>query len=209
MKISKLLPVLCVFAVGASGLVVRAEDNPAQAAARRALARQLFELSAQTATNAAIAPAPTPVPAPASPKPAETRTEAAAPKAQPQAREQSDAQTAALMAALMARMNADSPAKTATNNWAVAQPEAAVKTATKQKPAPATQLPLLLQPYQTSDANYAGKELGLKPIAPPPLPISTSKEEQLQVLLIEYKANQITPEQYQKRRAAILAGPDK
>lgn len=207
MKISKLLPVLCVFAVGASGLVMRAEDNPAQAAARRALARQLFELSAQTATNAAIAPAPTP--APASPMPAETRTEAAAPKAQPQAREQSDAQTAALMAALMARMNAEAPAQTATNNWAVAQPEAAVKTATKQKPAPAAQLPLLLQPYQTSDANYAGKELGLKPIAPPPLPISVGQEEQLQVLLIEYKANQITPEQYQKRRAAILAGPDK
>ena len=207
MKISKLLPVLCVFAVGASGLVLRAGDNPAQAAARRALARQLFELSAQTATNAATAPAP--APAPASSKQAETRTEAAAPKTQPQARQQSDAQTAALMAALMARMNAVSPAQNATNNWAVAQPEATVKTATKQKPAPAAQPPLLLQPYQSSDANYAGKELGLKPIAPPPLPISTSKEEQLQVLLIEYKANQITPEQYQKRRAAILAGPDK
>ena len=202
MKISKLLPVLCGLAVGASGLVVRAGDNPAQAAARRALARQLFESNAPTATTAA------PKPAPASPNPAETQTTAAAPEAKPQARTQSDAQTAALMAALMARMNAEAQTSSATNP-PPALPVATAKTAAKPAPAPATQLPLLLQPYQSSDANYAGKDLGLKPIAPPPLPISTSKEEQLQVLLIEYKANQITPEQYQQRRAAILAQPNK
>src|ERR1039457_5757818 len=62
MKISKLLPILCALAVGANCLTVRAEDNPAQAAARIALAKQMFEASAQqpTATNPAATKAPTP-----------------------------------------------------------------------------------------------------------------------------------------------------
>ena len=53
MKFSKLLPCLCALAVGASGLTARAEDNPAQAAARVALAKKLFEMDAQKppATN--------------------------------------------------------------------------------------------------------------------------------------------------------------
>jgi hypothetical protein len=55
MKISKLSSVLCALAVGAVGLTVRAEDNPAQAAARIALAKQLFEASAAPATNAQAA----------------------------------------------------------------------------------------------------------------------------------------------------------
>jgi hypothetical protein len=45
------------------------------------------------------------------------------------------------------------------------------------------------------------------PINAPALPISTTKGQRLQALLALYKADQITPEQYQKQRAAILAGP--
>jgi len=51
MIISKLTPFLCALAIGATGLTVRAEDNPAQAAARMALAKQLFEMSGQPAAN--------------------------------------------------------------------------------------------------------------------------------------------------------------
>ena len=39
----------------------------------------------------------------------------------------------------------------------------------------------------------------------PPLPISTGKQQQLDSLLLKYKADQITPEQYQAERAKILA----
>jgi hypothetical protein len=49
--------------------------------------------------------------------------------------------------------------------------------------------------------------LGLKPIEAPPLPISAAKEAQLQALLAKYKADQITPVEYQKQRAEILAQP--
>jgi hypothetical protein len=57
------------------------------------------------------------------------------------------------------------------------------------------------------NSNYAGKKLGLEPIEAPPLPISEAKQAQLQSLLIQYKANVITPEQYQTARAKILADP--
>ncbi len=52
-----------------------------------------------------------------------------------------------------------------------------------------------------------GKELGLKPIDVPALPISATKEAQLRALLAKYKADQITPVEYQKQRAEILAQP--
>ena len=41
----------------------------------------------------------------------------------------------------------------------------------------------------------------------PSLPISAEKEQRLQDLLVKYKADQITPEQYHTQRAAILAEP--
>jgi hypothetical protein len=40
----------------------------------------------------------------------------------------------------------------------------------------------------------------------PPLPISASQQQQLQALLQQYEANQITPVQYQAQRQKILAG---
>lgn len=51
MNISKLAPVFCALAVGALCLSVRAEDNAAQAAARLALAKQLFEQDSHQGTN--------------------------------------------------------------------------------------------------------------------------------------------------------------
>jgi hypothetical protein len=43
--------------------------------------------------------------------------------------------------------------------------------------------------------------------AAPALPIAASKEQRLQQLLSQYKADQITPQQYHEQRAAILAEP--
>jgi hypothetical protein len=44
------------------------------------------------------------------------------------------------------------------------------------------------------------------PAGPPP-PVSAEKLQKLNVLLQQYKADQITPEQYHEERAKILAGP--
>jgi hypothetical protein len=41
----------------------------------------------------------------------------------------------------------------------------------------------------------------------PPLPISQEKQQKLQALLGKYRADQVSPDEYQKQRAAILAEP--
>jgi hypothetical protein len=64
------------------------------------------------------------------------------------------------------------------------------------------------KPTKPVSAKKTGNALGLQPIIAPPLPISMTKEEQLQALLDKYKADQITPEEYFKQREAILAEPD-
>ncbi len=56
-------------------------------------------------------------------------------------------------------------------------------------------------------ANNPGNDLGFKPILAPPLPISADKQARLDTLLGQYKADQISPEEYHKQRAAILAEP--
>ncbi len=58
-----------------------------------------------------------------------------------------------------------------------------------------------------ANGNYIGKSLGFQPIEAPPAPVSAQKQAALQSLLSRYMANQISPEEYQKERAAILAGP--
>jgi hypothetical protein len=66
------------------------------------------------------------------------------------------------------------------------------------------------QPTETAtsaDVSYPGKDLGLKPIEAPSMPVSADIEAQLQELNAKYMANQISPEEYHKRRAEILAKP--
>jgi len=53
----------------------------------------------------------------------------------------------------------------------------------------------------------AGKDIGLKPVTAPALPIAADKASRLQALLAKYQADQISPEVYHKQRAAILAEP--
>jgi hypothetical protein len=57
------------------------------------------------------------------------------------------------------------------------------------------------------NAIYTGKELGLKPIESPLLPVTATQQAQLQALLAKYKTNQISPEEYYKQRAEVLAQP--
>ena len=59
----------------------------------------------------------------------------------------------------------------------------------------------------TTNAPAVRKAPVTKPLESPPLPISADKEQRLQELLKKYKADQLTPEQYQTERAKILAEP--
>ena len=112
----------------------------------------------------------------------------------PQASPEDQAKAQALLEQRIAQLNQLEMAaqKPATNETATA-----AVTQTAPPPAPAAKL---------ENAFYPGKDLGLKPIEAPPLPISADKEAQLQVLLDQYMANQVTPDEYQKKREEILAG---
>ncbi len=186
MKISKKLPVLCALAMGATCLSVRAQDNPAQAAARIALAKQLFGASATPTQATPVQPAATPLDA----------NQLAAQRA---------AQMAALAAAMSVKPAVEMPAKTSLPHSPAAP---AAKPAVAAVPPPASQPAVIAPPpAKPAEANYAGKDLGMKPITAPALPISASKEERLQGLLMQYKTDRISPEEYHKQREAILAEP--
>jgi hypothetical protein len=49
------------------------------------------------------------------------------------------------------------------------------------------------------------KASAFEPLQAPPSPLTGSKDERLKQLLDQYKADQITPEEYHKQRAAIVA----
>lgn len=78
---------------------------------------------------------------------------------------------------------------------AKAQKEAAKKAAAKAKK----------ENKKSAVAASAASEM--KPIMAPASPIAAAKEQRLQALLVKYKADQVSPEEYQRERAAILAEP--
>jgi hypothetical protein len=125
-----------------------------------------------------------------------------------------DVKTTANQAAANAAGKADTDKQLAAQKAALVaalanRPVTETKPTTQPVPPPAAvaKAEPAAQPVKTADVNFAGKDLGMKPMEAPALPISSSKEDQLQALLAKYKADQITPEEYHKQRAAILAQP--
>jgi hypothetical protein len=95
----------------------------------------------------------------------------------------------------------------ATNNAAATespslriQPDAVSMSQPKEKP-------VNVKPSEPAKASSPMQNPAFPPIQAPPLPISTSKEAQLQALDAKYKADQVSPEEYFKQREAILAEP--
>lgn len=186
MKISRRLLVLCALAMGATCLTVRAEDNPAQAAARIALAKQLSGASMTPSQTTPVQPAAGPLDA----------NQLAAQRA---------AQMAALAAVMPVRPTVEAPVKT---NKPHSPAASTAKPAVTVTPKPASQ-PVVTAPppAKPAEANFAGKDLGMKPIVAPALPITASKEDRLEALLMLYQTDRISPAEYHKQRAAILAEP--
>jgi hypothetical protein len=235
MQFSKFIPLLCAAAFCAGFIAARADDTPAQAAARAALEEKMRELDAQqTATNVETPPAvvvtpsgaaqeqPAPPPAittipatpetqPAATTPAESQP---APATSPSDNEAQAAARAALdekmreLDAQEAATNAQTiPVITITPN-AAAPAQAAPVVETPPMQAAPVQAPAAAAPQMPpANVDYPGKDLGLKPIDVPPPPISADKQARLQALLVKYMADQISPEEYHKQRAEIIAEP--
>jgi hypothetical protein len=236
MQFSKFMPLLCAAIVCAGFISARADDSPAQAAARAALDQKMRELDAQpVSANAemppAIAATPSgtmqeqPAPSTAS---ADNAAQARALQALQQKMSQLDKQPPVETAETSSDTRAQAAARAAVDEKmreldaqqssmnvknvktlpvilitpSIATPEQTMQTAPAQTPVVETRpLP------PPADVNYPGKSLGFKPIEAPELPISADKEAQLQALLIVYKADRITPAEYQVQRAKILAEP--
>jgi hypothetical protein len=175
MQISKLLLAISVVVCGTSICVVRADDTPAQAAARAALLEKMNELNQQPAQP--TQPAPPAQPAQPNQPPPIMVTPSGATQVQP----------AMTIPAI-------------TNRPPVVSRRPSGNQPPPKSPPPPRQ-PVVVPPNQPMSSP------GLAPIMAPPLPISPSKEAQLQALLQQYKSDQITPEQYQIERAKILAEP--
>ncbi len=166
-------------------------DNEATARAREAMRQKMNELNAQQPPAPALA-------TPAAPP----RATATAPVAPPQ--------TPPPVAPAPAPVNAAPPQPTYAPVRQPADDEAAARaraTVRQKMDELDTQQPPAAKAGPVAKRATSEPRLDFKPIAAPPSPISGSKEARLADLLRQYKADEITPEQYHKQRVKILAEP--
>jgi hypothetical protein len=219
MQTPRLLPAIAAIVLCASTFSARADDTPAQAAARAALMQDMNETgNAETPPPPPPTPAPPPIvvppptPPPPTPPPVTASPESQA--TQPVAVQGSstnlvlppvEQETVPTNQVTQYPVN---PAPgtmwpSPNTNSAAAQATATsalTGQANENNEPPAYQTAPPMTPATTPGA------VGDQPVAAPPLPVSDSQQQQLQALLQQYVANQITPAQYQAGRAKILAG---
>jgi len=203
-------------AKAAAATAEAAAETKAQAAAQaNAEARKSKEAAANAQADSqtkaqAVADMQKQVEAAAQAKDTAQKTAAAAASAEAdaEAKAQAAAQAAAEAqkskeAAMQAEADAQVRAQTATQAKTQAETEAKSQTAMDAKKRAEAEKAAV----SAAAVNYPGKEMGLKRIEAPDLPISASKAEKLHELLVRYKADQISAEEYHSQRAAVLAGP--
>jgi hypothetical protein len=240
MQNPKFFVLICALALG-SVFSAPAQDTPAQAAARAAVAQKLFEISAEEGTNTPATTPPTaqtPVDQPVVVKPAEEPTMvpinngstpptadekaqaaklvAAQARAQKEAEKQAAAQKKADEAAAKAKAKADQKAAALkAKQDAAAAKAAATQPATAPHVAVANaQQDAAMTAVAKAQADQSAQPVGTPMPAstmpfytPPAPPISAEKVQQLNDLLVKYRADQITPAEYQAQRTAIMAQP--
>jgi hypothetical protein len=223
MQILRSYPALCVATFTLAALTMRADNFSTQAPPPTAASPQtisnLTEMVRQAEAQAAAKPedqkkakveadAKKKADAKAK-KEAEKKAKAEAEakkKDDTKAREEAEAKaTAEKGKSTQAATNAPAADKPATKAEAEAKKKADAKA---RKEAEAKAKAEKGKPSQTAaDAPVVKKGTPVKPLESPPLPISADKDQRLQELLKKYRADQLTPEQYQAERAKILAEP--
>jgi hypothetical protein len=231
------MPLVCAAIVWSGFISVRADDTPAQAAARAALEQKMREAGPQDKGGLIFVPTTNSTSQAQTPPPIAVTASGVS--------ETSGANnlSAAEMAlhAKMAELNAPvknvqspAPATSPTANSGdiekaraeleekmseLNQQSAKTPAPVASKPASEAASPASAKPVapeappaaekllNPADVNYSGKALGLKPIEAPALPVSAEVQSRLQELDAKYKAGQITPEEYHAQRAAVLGRP--
>jgi len=192
------------------------------APAKTTSATKAVPAASRTTPAAPVAPKPKNPPAevtPATPPPAETKPAPMMTPVEPTAAATITSETnaapaasgttpAAPVATMPTEVTPATPPPTETKPAPPAiTPAAGTVLQSPVRPATIKVKPGVMSATNQINAIYTGKELGLKPIESPLLPISAAQQAQLQALLAKYKANQITPEEYHNQRAEILAQP--
>ena len=211
MQTIKFLAVLGAASIGLAPLVSSAQDTDDQAKFREAMRKAIEEQNAAEAAGTAAPAAPKPVAQPAAnptvvvPVPTEPETAGAKSDSKfSDAPVASDDENMAKFRTAMRQEIANNPAPVATP---AAASGAAV--AAKAAPAPAKAAPVAAnKPAPAAKAHAASKPTySAAPGEAIPSPFSTAKQQRLDALLGQYKADAITPQEYHAQRAAIIAEP--
>jgi len=209
MQTSKLFLVVCAFTLLVGVLYPRADETEAQKRAREALRQKMLESEGQPQPAVPAAPAkPEPPVATPAPKVAPAAATSPAPVAAfSTSLPDSEAQAKA-RAALRQAMGESTPGvvgsmpPSSTAFWTPAGTDNAAQARAREA---------LWQKMRELDAQqsvvYPSGMYAYQPIVPPPSPLSGDKVGRLAELLSRYRTDLITPEEYHKQRAAILAEP--
>ena len=179
---------------------VQHADPDAIAKAREAVRQRIEESPSTPPATHAVAPAPavaaSPAPAPVAPAPAQPKiVPPLAPATAAPAPAESDS-IAKAREAVHQQMVSDSEVGPKADPEAIAKAREAVR----------QRMQSMSYAEPTSRGGTAVAS-NFVPLEGPPLEISSEKHDRLNSLLQRYKADQLTPEQYQAERAKILAGP--
>lgn len=235
MQTCKYLSVICAAGLLAGAAGVRAQETDAQARAREALRQKMAELDAQEPAGKSkksqppVVEPPTPAPVPAPPVEVTPPT----PPPPPPPPEPVTPPPAPVVTAPPLEIPPPAPPVVAVEVPASSDSEAVerARAALRQKmaeldaqsgivptPTVANVAPVSLPPptppapAPTPQPTHQTVQSSAPPPPPPPVTIpppavSSSKEARLSALLVQYKADQITAEQYHTQRAAIIAEP--
>ncbi len=203
MQISKCFLAVCAAAYCTTVLPLKAADTDTDAKLREAVRQKIAELQAQPApAPAQPTPAPTPAakPSPAT-QPSPTAAKPAPAASQPVDQQRIDKARETLHKQMTDLENQPPAATSATN---VPPKAAASQSGQKAAQAPAA------KPEAQPKGEKAAKKPGtgtpaLAPIQAPPPAISADKETRLKELLRQYKADEISAEQYHQQRAKVLS----
>lgn len=216
MQTIKFLAVLGAASIGLAPFVSSAQDSDDQAKFREAMRKAIEEQNAAEAAGTAAPAAPKPVAQPATkptvvvPVPAEPETaKAAATKGDAKfsdAPVAGDDENMAKFRTALRQEIANNPAPTATAPTAASGTAVAAKAA--PAPAPAKAAPAAAKPAPVARAHASSKPTySAAPGEEIPSPFSAAKQQRLDALLGQYKADAITPQEYHAQRAAIIAEP--
>jgi hypothetical protein len=217
MQISKSLLILGAVAFCAGTVLQAAPDSEAQAKAREALRKKIAELEAQPVSEVPATPAPAPPPV-AQPKPSPAPKSAAQPRppkpaptpeAAPVVRQPVPESASGSKAQVFA-----DPTPPAGNPRATPEQIERSRESVRQKIAELNEqdkatvgAPTAIVSQPRPKARPAPVATVFDPIPAPPSTFSASQQARLAELLKEYQADALTPEQYHKERAKILAEP--